>query len=126
MFGMLPSYGFFVRHAGNIRFSNVRLQTVNEELRPALFLSDVTEADFSLLRLDSNRNGLCNVWSENCRDISFGNCRIGKGAACFVKLNGNENKQIAIFNNILSKNGIVCHTGRTDKREIHESGNIRN
>jgi polygalacturonase len=41
MFGVLPAYGFYVRHAANITFEGMELTTVNPDVRPALFFEDV-------------------------------------------------------------------------------------
>lgn len=41
MFGKLPAYGFYVRHAKNIEFDGIRLDTIEEEKRPALVVDDV-------------------------------------------------------------------------------------
>jgi polygalacturonase len=46
MFGTLPAYGFFLRHARGIEFSNVEVGYLSGELRPAFVLDDVKAADF--------------------------------------------------------------------------------
>jgi hypothetical protein len=43
MFGRLPAYGFYVRHARGIRFRNLRLTTVKPDGRPALVQDDVED-----------------------------------------------------------------------------------
>ncbi|OHB69705.1 MAG: hypothetical protein A2V70_19245 [Planctomycetes bacterium RBG_13_63_9] len=42
MFGKLPAYGFYCRHARNIRFDHVRLDCEKPEHRPALVCEDVS------------------------------------------------------------------------------------
>ncbi len=46
MFGEIPAYGFFIRHATGIEMSNVEVSFVNEDLRPAFVLDDVKGAEF--------------------------------------------------------------------------------
>jgi polygalacturonase len=46
MFGTMPSYGFFVRHAKNLEMRDVDVTFVNDEMRPAVVLYDVAGADF--------------------------------------------------------------------------------
>ena len=41
MFGELPSWGFFIRHAKGITFSDVRLKVLDEDFRPAVLCDDV-------------------------------------------------------------------------------------
>jgi polygalacturonase len=51
MFGDLPASGFFIRHARNIEMSNVEVQTVAVDARPALWMQDVEGADLFRMRL---------------------------------------------------------------------------
>ncbi len=46
MFGVMPAYGFFIRHAKGMRFSNVELQYASPDSRPPFVLQDVQGADF--------------------------------------------------------------------------------
>ena len=46
MFGELPAYGFFIRHARGIELSNVEVGFMKEDLRPAFYLDDVRGANF--------------------------------------------------------------------------------
>ncbi len=125
MFDMLPSYGFFIRHAENIRFSNVHLSTEKEDLRPALYLSDVTDADFGNINLGSNPKNDCTVFAESNRNIGFNNCRIRGGSSCFLRLTGNNNSKFILLNNVLTNTKTVYNSGTTGKKEIHSIGNIR-
>lgn len=42
-FGVLPAYGFYLRHARGITLRNVQLELKNSDLRPALVCDDVEE-----------------------------------------------------------------------------------
>ena len=46
MFGMLPAYGFFVRHARVVEFDNVDVGFMKEDQRPAFVIDQVTDIDF--------------------------------------------------------------------------------
>jgi polygalacturonase len=46
MFGAMPSYGFFVRHARGVEFNHIKISTLAEDHRPAFVLDDVAGADF--------------------------------------------------------------------------------
>ena len=46
MFGELPAYGFFIRHARGVELSNVEVGFMTEDLRPAFYLEDVKGATF--------------------------------------------------------------------------------
>jgi polygalacturonase/lysophospholipase L1-like esterase len=51
MFGTLPVYGLFVRHARNIRLRDVELGFARDDRRPPLMLTDVAEAHLDQLKL---------------------------------------------------------------------------
>jgi polygalacturonase len=40
-FGVLPAYGFFIRHAKNMELNNINLYLLGDENRPAMMLTDV-------------------------------------------------------------------------------------
>ncbi len=50
MFGLLPSYGLFVRHAKNITFRDVQIGFMKEDGRPAVMLVDVAGVEFDNLK----------------------------------------------------------------------------
>ena len=48
MFGnTLPAAGFYVRHARNVRFNNVRFYATKPDARPLFFLDDVVGAELN-------------------------------------------------------------------------------
>ena len=47
MFGDIPVYGFFIRHAKNVALSNVEISYLSDEFRPPFWLEDVNGATFS-------------------------------------------------------------------------------
>jgi polygalacturonase len=46
MFGMLPAYGFFIRHAKGVELTNVQVGFTREDRRPAFVLDQVNGAAF--------------------------------------------------------------------------------
>jgi hypothetical protein len=46
MFGLIPAYGFFIRHARGIELHNVGVSFLQDDRRPAFVLHDVKAADF--------------------------------------------------------------------------------
>jgi hypothetical protein len=51
MFGELPSWGFYVRHAEGIQFKNVRLSYLEEDFRPSIVMDDVKNIVLSSLSI---------------------------------------------------------------------------
>jgi polygalacturonase len=46
MFGEMPAYGFFIRHAKSLTLTDVELSFLRDDVRPAFVLNDVQGADF--------------------------------------------------------------------------------
>ncbi len=44
--GIMPAYGFFIRHVNGIKMNNVEVSYMGTEVRPAFYLDDVKGADF--------------------------------------------------------------------------------
>ena len=50
MFGTLPAYGFYIRHATGMNLDNVSVGFEEQDTRPAFVLDEVTDADFHHVR----------------------------------------------------------------------------
>ena len=50
MFGTMPAYGFYIRHARSVEFDNVQMKTDKEDFRPAFLLDDVVGANFQNIK----------------------------------------------------------------------------
>ncbi len=55
MFGELPSWGFYIRHAEGIQFKNVRLKYLEEDFRPAIIMDDVKNISLSDVTIPTAR-----------------------------------------------------------------------
>ncbi len=54
MFGVLPASTFYVRHAKNVTFDNIRVSFQKEDFRPAFVLDNVHGIDFDRLKIWTN------------------------------------------------------------------------
>lgn len=50
MFGLLPAYGFYVRHVRGLAMNGVDISVENDDERPAFVLDDVKDAEFAGMR----------------------------------------------------------------------------
>jgi polygalacturonase len=50
MFGVMPAYGFFIRHAKGLELSDIHISYVKDDLRPAFVLNDVNDVDFRFIK----------------------------------------------------------------------------
>lgn len=73
MFGMIPAYGFFIRHAAGIQISDVNIGYVTEDRRPPFVLDDVKGISFS--HVDAKKAGGVPLFMlMNVEDLSIDHC----------------------------------------------------
>ncbi|HEX5154687.1 MAG TPA: glycoside hydrolase family 28 protein [Parafilimonas sp.] len=73
MYGTLPTWGFFIRHAKNIEVNNVAIHYIQKDERPAFYLSDVQQADFNHVKWPLAQEGY-NFQLKNVADLTLHNC----------------------------------------------------
>ena len=69
MFKELPAWGFYIRHAKNITFENVRLICEKEDYRTAVVLDDVHKAFFRGLQVSEPGDKKVSVFSYRSTEI---------------------------------------------------------
>lgn len=98
MFGILPAYGFFIRHTIGLIVTGLTLRTAVPDLRPALFLDDVTEADFFNVRIDRLSERYSDVLLHHCNNIRLKETKLTGSAYETVKLCGTSNLYVFLNN----------------------------
>ena len=73
MFGMMPAYGFFIRHTSGIQFTNVEVHFLQEDRRPAFVLDEVRGAAFRQVDAQKAPNTATFVL-KNVTDFSAHGC----------------------------------------------------
>jgi len=68
MFGILPAWGFFIRHAKGVELNGIDLSTMQEDHRPTFVLDDVTNSDFENIKAKKT-TGVEPFVLMNVRDI---------------------------------------------------------
>lgn len=89
MFGVIPAYGFYLRHARGITFDNVEVSFEKEDFRPAFMLDNVKNAEFFRT-----------------------NAQLSSGAKMFVL------KNVANFSSSQSRNSSDVKFDKTEKKEF--------
>jgi polygalacturonase len=103
MFGVLPAYGFYVRHAGNIALDNIELRCKTEDMRPAVVCDDVHDLRISGLDAEGNIAAPALITLNQTKGAFIHGCRLREPVASFVRLEGQRTNDIVIMGNDLSK-----------------------
>ena len=69
-FGVLPAYGFFIRHVNGIQLQNINLHLMNDDQRPAFFLDSVKNADFRFINVPWQKD-VPFVYFKNAENVNL-------------------------------------------------------
>ncbi|MCD6598335.1 MAG: glycoside hydrolase family 28 protein [Bacteroidales bacterium] len=125
IFGILPAYGFFIRHAKNITLENVRLSFAQEDQRPALLCDDVEQLEIKGLKASGTLNTPELIRLVNTRNVVISDSRPTSPVPVFLSIHGEESDDIVMMNNLLknAKQKIVFEK-ESMKRILTEICNI--
>jgi polygalacturonase len=73
MFGKLPSYGFFIRHAKDITLSGIRIRSKNKEIRPGIMIEKSGRFTLSALDIQSCPDTKAVVYISNSSEGNISN-----------------------------------------------------
>jgi hypothetical protein len=103
MFGRLPAYGLYCRHARSVRLRDVSFEAVTGESRPALFCDDLEHLDVSGLRVDARSpfpRGVIHMHQTIGATVT--GCLSPPGVRVFMEVRGPASRHIKMASNELS------------------------
>jgi len=125
-FGVVPAYGFYINHARNIIFDNVRLNYLREDNRPVFICDNVEQLEIKGLKATGTSNTPELVRLVNTRDVLISDSHPPIPVKVFVNIEGKETGNIYLINNILKNvQHAVKYENETLKNLVTESGNIK-
>jgi polygalacturonase len=110
MFGRLPAYGFYCRHARNVRFDRVEVSSLAPDARPSLVCDDVDRlriTDWSALSATAAGP---DVRFENVRDAFIRGCNASRAKGVFLKVGGKTTSAIRLAANALNPTAKLVET----------------
>jgi polygalacturonase len=96
MFGRLPAYGLYVRHAKGIRMQNVVFESSPTEQRPAVVCDDVASLEIAGLRIPRQGNQSAAVELRQTRDAWIRDTRASNNAPSLLHVTGANSAQIVV------------------------------
>jgi len=103
MFGTLPAYGFYCRHAKNLKLRNVDLSFAKEDARPAVVCDDVEDVDIAGLRAEAAPAAEAVLRFQDVRDAFIRGCRPHGQAKAFLHVTGKMSSGIVLSGNDLRR-----------------------
>jgi polygalacturonase len=102
MFGELPAYGLFCRHAEDLSLCEVDLSTETRDERPALVADDVSGLDMTGFRAQPPSGDLPVVYLTNARRALIHGTRALTGTGTFLRLDGEKTERVHALGNDFS------------------------
>jgi hypothetical protein len=102
MFGVLPAFGFYARHAEALSLANIQLRWEKEDLRPAMVFDDIRDLTVDGFRTDTGSGAAPLIWMNNVADALVRGARAG-AARLFLRVSGADSRGIALVGNDLSR-----------------------
>jgi hypothetical protein len=106
MFGRLPAYGLYVRHARGIRLRDVEVVSTVRDPRPLLVADDVADLVVSAVAGPAPGPAAALLDLRDTRDAFVSGSRAPRGTGTFLKVSGSRSADIALAGNELSRAGV--------------------
>ncbi|MHC4328666.1 MAG: glycoside hydrolase family 28 protein [Planctomycetota bacterium] len=116
MFGTLPAYGFYCRHARGLSFTNVQLLTDAPDERHALVCEDVEDVSIDGLDAACSPGAVATIRLTDARGVLVRGCRPKAGSELFLNLQGAGSDRIVLMANDLSGVEKIFEKGPDVKR----------
>lgn len=102
MFGTLPAYGFYCRHARGLRFQHLDLGFERDDHRPALVFEDVNDLDIFDFDARSTASAEALIWLRQVNGAFIHGCRPSHKLGTFLRVDSELSDNITLMNNDLS------------------------
>lgn len=121
--GLLPSYGFYVKHVENISLNNIEVKYRETEQRPAFIFENVVGLRMSLIKAECDQNTKSIIKFNNVVDAAIFNSMAASPVENFLIVEGEASNNIRLIGNDFSNvNESVLNKANA---EIKLNGNIR-
>jgi hypothetical protein len=101
IFGVLPSYGFYIRHARNITLQDLHLRFLEEDERPAVICEDVCSLTIDGLMAGASPNTPHLIRLTDIKTATVSRCYPADPVPVFLSVQGELSTGIVLLNNRL-------------------------
>ncbi len=102
MFGVLPAYGMYIRHAKNIILNNIQYNFINDDTRSVLVCDDVENITVEKLQAESSINAAPFIRLKDTQDADIRFCKPLNSIDTFLYAEG-DSKNITLQYNSLAR-----------------------
>ncbi len=124
MFGTLPAYGLYCRHAGDLHLSGIHFRSETPDLRHAVVCDDVSQVTIDSLETPAAKGSESVVGCHQVRGAMIRGCAPKEGTDLFLRVSGAESKAISVLaNDFAGVRKAVELADETPKQSVRAIGN---
>ncbi len=123
MFGVLPAYGFYVRHVEGLRFENVELKWNETDRRPAVMLDDVKKLHISDMTGQSHEDGIAMMVFRDVISAIIRGCRATENTEVFLRAEGKTDEIYLFANDFTRAKKTFIYGEGVSKTAIYQTAN---
>lgn len=101
IFGILPSYGFYIRHVQNITIDDIWLNFAESDHRPAIYCDDVSQLEIRSLKAMGSTQTPEIIRLKNSREVLINLSKSMSQAKTFVGVYGEKTEKIHLRDNYM-------------------------
>lgn len=125
MWGVLPAYGVYARHARGLTLNNVRFELASRDVRPAVVCDRVEDVDIAGLSAATDPQSESLIRLRSVRQAFIHGCRPLGDVAGFLRVEGRESREIVAVNNDLRRARIAIEKGEgVDGSAVEAAANV--
>jgi len=99
MFGAIPSWGFYVRHAKNLKLQDIDLTLEHPEKRFSFYFEDVAQLRIKAITADRSEGSPAILHFKDVKQVVISDCLIPKDPATFMDIPENQKNEIQLMGN---------------------------
>jgi polygalacturonase len=107
----LPVSSVYMRHVDGMKMRNVRITHEAPDPRPAVYVLDGQNLEFTDVRLPANEVQTELLWLESVRNALLSNCVSGGNLKSFLRVDGSDSSNIVLRNNTVVASGPLVVRG---------------
>lgn len=126
MFGVLPAYGFYLRHARHISFDTIDIGFEEADARPALIAEDVEGLSLRGFQGMAAHPAPGWLWFKGVKQAQVSGTCVRDGVETFLRVDGKDSADIRLQDNDLGLAGRAVELGRgPDRNAVRMTDNAR-
>jgi polygalacturonase len=103
MFGRLPAYGLYIRHAEGLRVINMAVRCLSEDARPAFVCDDVNKVELEALNIAAAPARFPVLWFINTSQAALRRCTAPAGTKTFLAVEPETTGDVVMEANDMTK-----------------------